>query len=178
MLDCFDEVQAIMLPSLGEKRAATYSPFLPIHPRTGVVMQVPVLERRRDLGAIRWRDPSTGEDFETPVTGGHCKLQWKPDWAMRWYALGVDYEMAGKDLIDSVKLSSRIARVLGSDPPAGFNYELFLDENGQKISKTKGNGLTIEQWLAYATPESLASFMFQKPTAAKRLLFRRDSAYG
>ena len=90
---------------------------------------------------------------------------------MRWYALGVDYEMAGKDLIDSVKLSSRIARVLGSDPPAGFNYELFLDENGQKISKTKGNGLTIEQWLAYATPESLASFMFQKPTAAKRLIF-------
>jgi lysyl-tRNA synthetase, class I len=98
-------------------------------------------------------------------------LQWKPDWAMRWYALGVDYEMAGKDLIDSVKLSSRIARVLGADPPAGFNYELFLDENGQKISKTKGNGLTIEQWLAYASPESLSSFMFQKPTAAKRLYF-------
>ncbi len=105
------------------------------------------------------------------MTGGHCKLQWKPDWAMRWYALGVDYEMAGKDLIDSVKLSSRIARVLGADPPAGFNYELFLDENGQKISKTKGNGLTIEQWLAYASPESLSSFMFQKPTAAKRLYF-------
>jgi lysyl-tRNA synthetase, class I len=105
------------------------------------------------------------------VTRGHCKLQWKPDWAMRWYALGVDYEMAGKDLIDSVKLSSRVARVLGSDPPAGFNYELFLDEDGQKISKTKGNGLTIEQWLAYASPESLASFMFQKPTAAKRLYF-------
>ena len=171
MLDCFDEVQAIMLPSLRKERAATYSPFLPIHPRTGVVMQVPVLERRRDLGAIRWRDPSTGEEFETPVTRGHCKLQWKPDWAMRWYALGVDYEMAGKDLIDSVKLSSRVVRALGSDPPAGFNYELFLDEDGQKISKTKGNGLTIEQWLAYASPESLASFMFQKPTAAKRLYF-------
>jgi lysyl-tRNA synthetase, class I len=123
------------------------------------------------MGAIRWRDPSTGEEFETPVTGGHCKLQWKPDWAMRWYALGVDYEMAGKDLIDSVKLSSRVARVLGADPPAGFNYELFLDENGQKISKTKGNGLTIEQWLAYANPESLASFMFHKPMAAKRLYF-------
>jgi lysyl-tRNA synthetase class 1 len=171
VLECFDEVQAIMLPSLREERAATYSPFLPIHPRTGVVMQAPVLERRLDMGAIRWRDPSTGEEFETPVTGGHCKLQWKPDWAMRWYALGVDYEMAGKDLIDSVKLSSRVARVLGADPPAGFNYELFLDENGQKISKTKGNGLTIEQWLAYANPESLASFMFQKPMAAKRLYF-------
>jgi lysyl-tRNA synthetase class 1 len=171
MLDCFDEVQAIMLPSLREERAATYSPFLPIHPGTGVVMQVPVLERRRDLGTIRWRDPLTGEEFETPVTGGHCKMQWKPDWAMRWHALGVDYEMAGKDLIDSVQLSSRITQVLGSDPPAGFNYELFLDENGQKISKTKGNGLTIEQWLAYAGPESLASFMFQRPTAAKRLYF-------
>lgn len=171
MLDCFDEVQAVMLPSLRAERAATYSPFLPIHPRTGIVMQAPVLERRLDSGAIRWRDPSTGEEFETPVTGGHCKLQWKPDWAMRWYALGVDYEMAGKDLIDSVKLSSRVARILGADPPAGFNYELFLDENGQKISKTKGNGLTIEQWLAYAGPESLASFMFQKPTAAKRLYF-------
>jgi lysyl-tRNA synthetase class 1 len=171
MLSCFDEVQAIMLPSLREERAATYSPFLPIHPRTGVVMQAPVHAHDPGAGTIRWRDPTTEEEFETPVTGGHCKLQWKPDWAMRWHALSVDYEMAGKDLIDSVKLSSRIARVLGSDPPAGFNYELFLDENGQKISKTKGNGLTIEQWLAYASPESLASFMFQKPTAAKRLYF-------
>jgi lysyl-tRNA synthetase class 1 len=171
MLECFDEVLAIMLPSLREERAATYSPFLPIHPRTGRVMQVPVLAHYPGPGTIRWRDPATEEEFETPVTGGHCKLQWKPDWAMRWHALSVDYEMAGKDLIDSVKLSSRIARVLGSDPPAGFNYELFLDETGQKISKTKGNGLTIEQWLAYASPESLASFMFQKPTAAKRLYF-------
>ena len=171
MLNCFDKVQAIMLPSLREERAATYSPFLPIHPRTGVVMQVPVHAHDRGTGTIRWRDPTTEEEFETPVTSGHCKLQWKPDWAMRWHALSVDYEMAGKDLINSVKLSSRIARVLGSEPPAGFNYELFLDENGQKISKTKGNGLTIEQWLAYASPESLASFMFQKPTAAKRLYF-------
>jgi lysyl-tRNA synthetase, class I len=171
MLNCFDEVQAIMLPSLREERAATYSPFLPIHPRTGVVMQAPVHAHNPGTGTIRWRDPTTEEEFETPVTGGHCKLQWKPDWAMRWHALGVDYEMAGKDLIDSVKLSSRIARALGSEPPTGFNYELFLDENGQKISKTKGNGLTIEQWLAYASPESLASFMFQKPSAAKRLYF-------
>ncbi len=171
MLERFDEVQAIMLPSLREERAATYSPFLPIHPRTGIVMQAAVLGHDPKAGTIRWRDPESGEVFETPVTGGHCKLQWKPDWAMRWYALGVDYEMAGKDLIDSVKLSSRIARVLGADPPAGFNYELFLDENGQKISKSRGNGLTIEQWLTYAGPESLSLFMFQKPTAAKRLYF-------
>ena len=171
MLERFDEVQAIMLPSLREERASTYSPFLPIHPRTGVVMQAPVLEHDSKAGTISWRDPETGEMFETPVTGGRCKLQWKPDWAMRWFALGVDYEMAGKDLIDSVKLSSRIARVLGAEPPAGFNYELFLDDNGQKISKSKGNGLTIEQWLTYASPESLSLFMFQKPMAAKRLYF-------
>ena len=172
VLERFDEIQAIMLPSLREERAATYSPFLPIHPRTGIVMQAPVHRHMiRRAGTISWRDPDTGEEFETPVTGGRCKLQWKPDWAMRWHALGVDYEMAGKDLIDSVKLSSRIARALGSEPPAGFNYELFLDENGQKISKSKGNGLTIDEWLAYASPESLSLFMFQKPTAAKRLYF-------
>jgi lysyl-tRNA synthetase, class I len=171
MLERFDEVQAIMLPSLREERAATYSPFLPIHPRTGIVMQATVLAHDPRAGTISWRDPDTGEEFVTPVTGGQCKLQWKPDWAMRWHALGVDYEMAGKDLIDSVKLSSRIVRVLGTEPPAGFNYELFLDENGQKISKSKGNGLTIDEWLAYASPESLSLFMFQKPTAAKRLYF-------
>ena len=170
-LEKFDEIQAIMLPSLREERAATYSPFLPIHPVTGVVMQAPVIAHDAKAGVIRWRDPDTNEEFETPVTGGRCKLQWKPDWAMRWLALGVDYEMAGKDLIDSVKLSSRIARALGAEPPAGFNYELFLDENGQKISKSKGNGLTIEEWLTYASPESLSLFMFQKPSAAKRLYF-------
>ncbi len=170
-LEAFDEIQAIMLPSLREERAATYSPFLPIHPATGVVMQAPVIAHDAKAGVIRWRDPDTNEEFETPVTGGRCKLQWKPDWAMRWLALGVDYEMAGKDLIDSVKLSSRIARALGAEPPAGFNYELFLDENGQKISKSKGNGLTIEEWLTYASPESLSLFMFQKPMAAKRLYF-------
>jgi len=171
MLRNFEAVQAIMLPSLREERAATYSPFLPIHPVTRIVMQVPLTGMDAERGVIQWRDPATGEDFETPVTGGHCKLQWKPDWAMRWYALKVDYEMAGKDLIDSVKLSSRIVRALGAEPPEGFNYELFLDEKGQKISKSKGNGLTIDEWLAYAAPESLSLFMFQKPTAAKRLHF-------
>ena len=107
----------------------------------------------------------------TPVTGGRCKLQWKPDWAMRWVALGVDYEMAGKDLIDSVKLSGEICRALGGTPPEGFNYELFLDEKGQKISKSKGNGLTIDEWLRYASPESLSLFMYREPKAAKRLYF-------
>ncbi len=169
MLDRFDQVQAIMLPSLREERAATYSPFLPIHPRTGVVMQVPLEAMDVKAGTITWRDPDTREAFETPVTGGHCKLQWKPDWAMRWYALKVDYEMAGKDLIDSVKLSGNIVRALGGVAPEGFNYELFLDEKGQKISKSKGNGLTIDEWLTYASPESLSLFMYQKPREAKRL---------
>jgi lysyl-tRNA synthetase class 1 len=171
MLARLDEVQRIMLESLREERAATYSPFLPIHPKTGVVMQVPLIGHDAAAGTISWRDPVSGEPFETPVTGGHCKLQWKPDWAMRWVALGVDYEMAGKDLIDSVKLSSAIARALGGTPPEGFNYELFLDEKGRKISKSKGNGLTIDEWLTYASPDSLSQFMFQKPTAAKRLYF-------
>ncbi|WP_034994576.1 lysine--tRNA ligase [Beijerinckia mobilis] len=171
MLAHLDAVMTIMLPTFREERAATYSPFLPIHPRTGIVMQVPIEKADAGAGTIVWRDPETGEAFETPVTGGHCKLQWKPDWAMRWYALGVDYEMAGKDLIDSVKLSGRIVQALGGKPPEGFNYELFLDEKGQKISKSKGNGLTIEEWLTYASPESLSLFMYQKPTAAKRLYF-------
>jgi lysyl-tRNA synthetase class 1 len=171
MLARFDEVMAVMLPSLREERAASYSPFLPIHPETGVVMQVPIDEVRVDAGAVVWRDPESGRRFESPVTGGHCKLQWKPDWAMRWHALGVDYEMSGKDLIASVRQSSQICRVLGSEPPESFIFELFLDEHGQKISKSKGNGLTIEEWLAYATPESLQLFMFAKPREAKRLYF-------
>ena len=122
-------------------------------------------------GTISYDDPETKERVTLPVTGGHCKLQWKPDWAMRWAALGVDYEMAGKDLIDSVKLSGKICAALDGTPPEGFNYELFLDEKGQKISKSKGNGLTIDEWLRYASPESLSLFMYREPKAAKRLYF-------
>jgi lysyl-tRNA synthetase, class I len=171
MLERFDEVMAIMLPSLRAERAQTYSPFLPISPRTGVVLQVPIVERDASRGVITYDDPDTGERISTPVTGGHCKLQWKPDWAMRWVALGVDYEMAGKDLIDSVKLSGDICRALGGTPPENFIYELFLDDKGQKISKSRGNGLTIEEWLRYASPESLSLFMYREPKSAKRLYF-------
>jgi lysyl-tRNA synthetase class 1 len=167
----FDDVMAIMLPSLREERAQTYSPFLPISPRTGIVLQVPIIAHDAKAGTITYDDPDTGERLTTPVTGGRCKLQWKPDWAMRWVALGIDYEMAGKDLIDSVKLSGEICRALGGAPPEGFNYELFLDDKGQKISKSKGNGLTIEEWLRYASPESLSLFMYREPKAAKRLYF-------
>ena len=171
VLSHFDKVMAVMLPSLREERAQTYSPFLPISERTGIVLQVPVTAHDAAAGTITYEDPDTRESITTPVTGGRCKLQWKPDWAMRWYALGVDYEMAGKDLIDSVKLSGEINRAIGGTPPEGFNYELFLDEKGQKISKSKGNGLTIDEWLRYASPESLSLFMYREPKAANRLYF-------
>src|ERR1700704_392067 len=171
VLERIDRVMAVMLPSLREERAASYAPFLPICPRTGVVLYVPILAHDVKAGTISYDDPETRERVTLPVTGGHCKLQWKPDWAMRWVALGVDYEMAGKDLIDSVKLSGEICKALGGIPPEGFNYELFLDEKGQKISKSKGNGLTIDEWLRYASPESLSLFMYREPKAAKRLYF-------
>jgi len=166
-----DEITAVIRPTLGAERQATYSPILPIHPRTGVVMQVRIDAIDPDAATVAWTDPDSGERFETPVTGGGAKCQWKADWAMRWHALGVDYEMSGKDLIDSVRLSGRICRILGSEPPVGFTYELFLDEQAQKISKSKGNGLSVEEWLRYAPPESLGQFMFNQPQRAKRLYF-------
>ncbi|NRG19638.1 lysine--tRNA ligase [Rhizobiales bacterium] len=171
MLAVYDKVMDIILPTLGEERRATYSPFLPICPRTGIVLQVPMVERDVKKGTIVYIDPETGERVETKVTGGAVKCQWKADWAMRWFALGVDYEMAGKDLIDSVTLSSKICKALGGTPPDGFNYELFLDDQGRKISKSKGNGLTIDEWLTYASPESLSLYMYNKPKAAKKLYF-------
>ncbi|MEZ5818568.1 MAG: lysine--tRNA ligase [Hyphomicrobiaceae bacterium] len=171
MLEVYDKVMEIILPTLGPERRATYSPFLPISPKTGKVLYVPMIERHPSKGTVVYVDPETGEKQETVVTGGAVKCQWKADWALRWAALGVDYEMAGKDLIDSVTLSSKICRALGATPPEGFNYELFLDDKGQKISKSKGNGLTIEEWLTYASPESLSLYMFQKPKTAKRLYF-------
>ncbi len=169
-LERFDAIQKIMLPSLGEERRATYSPFLPISPKTGKVLQVPTLERHVDRGTIVFRDED-GTLTEVPVTGGGVKMQWRPDWAMRWTALEIDYEMSGKDLIDSVRLSNQVCKVLGGTPPAGFHYELFMDENNQKISKTKGNGLTMEEWLRYGAPESLAYYNYQSPKSAKRLYF-------
>ncbi len=166
----FDKIMEIMLPTLGQERRATYSPFLPVSPKTGHVLQVPTLERNVEKGTITYEEPD-GERVEVPVTGGHVKLQWKPDWGMRWAALGVDYEMSGKDLIDSVTLSTKICRALGKTPPEALSYELFNDEQGQKISKSKGNGLSMEEWLTYAAPESLSYFMYLKPKTAKRLYF-------
>ena len=170
MLRHYDEVQAVMLPTLGAERQATYSIFLPISPKTGRVLQVPVIQTDVDAGTIVYRDED-GTLTETPVTGGNVKLQWKADWAGRWFALGVDYEMYGKDLIQSAELSAKIVKILGGEPPEGFNFELFLDDQGRKISKSKGNGLSVEEWLRYAPPESLALYMQQQPRRAKRLYF-------
>ncbi len=166
----YDKIISVVLPTLGQERRDTYSPFMPVCKKTGVVLQVPVIKLNVDDGTIVYKDVD-GSKVETPVTGGHCKLQWKADWGMRWAELGVDYEMSGKDLIDSVKLSSKICRLLGRKPPHSLTYELFLDDHGAKISKSKGNGLSVEEWLRYAPPESLSLFMYQKPKTAKRLYF-------
>src|SRR5476651_2160871 len=170
MLRHYDEVQAIMLPTLGEERRATYSIFLPISPKTGRVLQVPLIKVDAAAGTIVYRDED-GSTVETLVTGGNVKLQWKADWAGRWFALDVDYEMYGKDLIPSAELSAKIVKILGARPPEGFNYELFLDHEGKKISKSKGNGLSVEEWLSYGPPESLSLYMYQAPRRAKRLHF-------
>jgi lysyl-tRNA synthetase class 1 len=170
ILERFDAIQAIMLPTLGEERRATYSPFLPISPKTGRVLQAPTVARDVDKGTITFPDED-GTLTEVPVTGGHVKLQWRPDWAARWTALEVDFEASGKDLVDSVRVSNRIVKALGGEPPEAFHFELFMDENNQKISKSKGNGLTIEEWLRYGAPESLTYYMYQSPKSAKRLYF-------
>jgi lysyl-tRNA synthetase class 1 len=167
----YGEIMGVMLPTLREERRKTYSPVLPISPVSFRVLQVPVEVLDADAGLVRYLEPETGESIEQSILRGGAKLQWKVDWALRWYALGVDYEMSGKDLIDSVTQSSKIVRILGARPPEGFNYELFLDENGEKISKTKGNGVTIDEWLAYAPAESLSFYIYREPKRAKQLSF-------
>ncbi len=169
-LEKFDEIMAVMLPTLGAERQATYSPFLPISPTTGRVLYVPMKATDPKAGTITFEDED-GTDVTLAVTGGNTKLQWKPDFGMRWAALGVDFEMFGKDHQDNAPIYSKICRILGVQPPQQYVYELFLDEQGQKISKTKGNGISVEDWLKYATPESLSLFQFQKPRAAKKLYF-------
>jgi len=164
----YDAIMGVMLPTLREERRQTYSPVLPVSPTSGVVLQVPVEVLDPASGAIRFTDES-GEVVEQSAFGGRAKLQWKVDWAMRWVDLGVDYEMCGKDLTDSVTQSAKIAKILGGRRPEGMIYELFLDEKGEKISKSKGNGLTIEEWLTYGTEESLGFYIFREPKSAKQL---------
>ncbi len=166
----YDEVMKVMLPTLGEERQETYSPFLPVSPRSGKVLLAKVVDRDVARGTITYVEED-GTLETVPVTGGHCKLQWKPDMGMRWAALGVDYEMYGKDHLSQAPLYSAICKIAGGTPPDQYMYEMFLDDTGQKISKSKGNGISIEDWLKYGSPESLALFMFSKPRTAKRLYF-------
>ena len=171
ILKNYEKIKSIIMPTLGKERQETYSPFLPICPTTGKVLQVNITSINIEDSTISYIDQISQDLKTVSILGGSCKLQWKCDWAMRWLALGVDYEMAGKDLSESVILSSKILKVLGRNPPSGFSYELFLDSNGEKISKSKGNGLSIEEWLRYGTPESLSLFMFNNPKRAKKLYF-------
>ncbi|MFL1780923.1 Lysine--tRNA ligase [Candidatus Hepatincolaceae symbiont of Richtersius coronifer] len=170
VLKNYQSILDVILPTLGDERRSNYSPFLPICPKTGKVLQAQVIAYKIEQGTIVYLNED-GEKITTEVTGGKCKLQWKVDWGMRWYALDVNYEMSGKDLIPSVVLASKVCNILGKIPPINLTYELFLDQNGEKISKSKGNGLSIEQWLKYGNKESLAYYMYQKPQTAKRLYF-------
>ena len=167
VLEKYEEIMNIILPTLREERRKTYCPFLPICPKTGVVLEIPLLSMDKKSGKIIF--DNKGEKLEVDILNGNCKLQWKVDWAMRWFTFDVDFEMYGKDLTESAILSSKICRILGKHPPNGFAYELFLDEKGEKISKSKGNGISIEQWLRYASPESLAMYMYPNPKRAKKL---------
>ena len=167
VLEKYEKIMEIILPTLGKERQKTYSPFLPICQTTGKVLEVPIIEINKKEGKIIYLNEN--KKIETKIIDGKCKLQWKVDWAMRWYTFNVDYEMYGKDLIESAILSSKICQTLGKKSPNGFAYELFLDEKGEKISKSKGNGITIEQWLKYASPESLSLYMYQNPKRAKKL---------
>ncbi len=167
ILENYDGVMNIILPTLGKDRQKTYSPFLPICPETGHVLEIPILEIDKNNSKVVF--DNNGKKLEVSILDGNCKLQWKVDWAMRWYALDVDFEMYGKDLIESAILSTKIINLIGKKNPSGFAYELFLDEKGEKISKSKGNGITIDQWLTYASPESLSLYMYQNPKRAKKL---------
>ena len=167
VLENYQGIMDIILPTLGKERQKTYSPFLPICPDTGVVLEIPVIEVVKEKSQIIF--DNNGKKLEVSIFDGNCKLQWKVDWAMRWYALDIDFEMYGKDLIESAILSTKIIKMLGKNSPSGFAYELFLDEKGEKISKSKGNGITIDQWLEYASPESLSLYMYQNPKRAKKL---------
>ena len=169
VLEKYEKILEIVIPTLGKERQKTYSPFLPICPQTGKVLEVPVIEVKKNQGKIVYKNGD--EKIETEVTNGKCKLQWKVDWAMRWMSLDVDYEMCGKDLSESVTLASKICKILNKKPPINFIYEMFLDEKGEKISKSVGNGITVDQWLRYGSPESLSLYMYNKPRSAKKLFF-------
>ncbi len=167
VLEKYDNIMDIILPTLREERRKSYCPFLPICPKTGKVLEIPLLNMDKKTGEVVF--DNFGDKLETNILNGNCKLQWKVDWAMRWFTFDIDFEMYGKDLTESAILSNKICKSLGKTPPNGFAYELFLDEKGEKISKSKGNGISIDQWLRYASPESLSLYMYPNPKRAKKL---------
>ena len=167
VLEKYEDIMNIILPTLREERRKTYCPFLPICPKTGKVLEIPLIEVDKKTGSVVFDNGS--EKLKTKILDGNCKLQWKVDWAMRWFTFDVDFEMYGKDLTESAILSNKVCRALGKTPPNGFAYELFLDDKGEKISKSKGNGISIDQWLRYASPESLSLYMYPNPKRAKKL---------
>lgn len=170
VIDKYDEIMNLMLPTFREERRQTYSPFMPLCPETGVVLQVPIERVSADNGSVIYKNEH-GEEVEVPVTGGSCKLQWKPDFGMRWAALDVDYEMYGKDHRPNAEIYTRICEILGGKPPVQYFYELFLDADGSKISKSKGNSISVDQWMQHAPIESMSLYMYQSPSKAKRLYF-------
>ena len=167
VLEKYEDIMNIILPTLREERRKTYCPFLPICPNSGRVLEIPLISMDKKTGKVVFDNKI--EKIETSILNGNCKLQWKVDWAMRWFTFDVDFEMYGKDLMESATLSNKICRTLGKSPPNGFAYELFLDEKGEKISKSKGNGISIDEWLRYASPESLSLYMYPNPKRAKKL---------
>jgi lysyl-tRNA synthetase class 1 len=167
VLEKYEDIMNIILPTLREERRKTYCPFLPVCPDTGKVLEIPLIEMNKKKEIVIF--DNNGKKLEIDIKNGNCKLQWKVDWAMRWFTFDVDFEMYGKDLTESAILSNKICRALGKKPPNGFAYELFLDEKGEKISKSKGNGISINQWLRYASPESLSLYMYPNPKRAKKL---------
>lgn len=157
----------IMKEHLREERFSTYSPFLPISPVTGKILQVAMTKYTPSTITFQAEDK---QEYTTPVVDGYCKLQWKPDLGMRWYALGVDYEIYGKDLESSVEIASKICQLLGNPAPLGFQYEHFLAPDGSRVSKSKGNeSVTVQAWLNYTPKGTLEHFIFQNPRRAKRL---------
>ncbi len=170
VLEKYEEIMSLMLKNLGQERQETYSPFMPIDIESGKVIDKGVLGVDKEKGTVIYVD-ELGVKKEVPVTGGNCKLQWKIDFAARWYSLEVDYEICGKDHLPNEKIYRQLCQILGKEPPVNYFYEMFLSADGAKISKSKGNGISVEDWLKYAPEESLSLYMWQKPKTAKRLYF-------
>ena len=184
MLDKREDIIRVITPTLREENRAGWSPFMPICPACGQVNSTRVVAYHPDRAAVEFsceRDfggaHGCGHRAEQSVLGGNAKVGWKVDWALRWYVLKVDYELYGKDLIDSARLSGQILRLLGGKPPIGFPFEMFLDEEGHKISKSVGRGVTVDDWQRYAPIEVLKYFLLLSPRRARKLFIETIPQY-